>query len=188
MTVLGMVRYRKIYIGLILALLVLFLLIPSLNQKFLKRLEPDTSLYGRFSLNELSLYLFSQKPFLGSGFGTYQLFSAKFIEELGSGYGRGMGVAPHNEYLKFLCETGAVGFLAFIFLLYSLLRLGYRTFKSKAVTLKSEGSILLAVLTGILVYSLTDSGFSYGGIFLWTLIGLVEAKSHLTIENEKRRT
>jgi O-antigen ligase len=176
LTVMGMTRYKRVYMSLIMVLLIIFLLIPSLNQAFLKRIQPDSSFYGRFSFNQLSLYLFSQKPILGHGFGAYQLLSANAFGVSESIYGRDMGVAPHNDYLLFLSETGIIGFLAFIFLIYSLLKLGNTIYKNKNLILKAEGSILLAVLTGVLIFGLTDAGFGYGGIYLWTLIGLVEAK------------
>ena len=156
LTILGMARYKRIYLSLILSLLIIFLLIPNLNQAFLKRIQPDSSFYGRFSFNQLSLYLFSQKPLLGNGLGTYQLFSADVFGVMESSYGRDTGVGSHNDYLRFLSETGIVGFLAYLYLLYSLLRLGHTVFKNKIQTLKSDGSILLAVLAGILIYSLTD--------------------------------
>jgi len=178
-TIMGIIRYKKIYLSLILILLALFLLIPSLNQIFMNRIQLDTSFYGRFSFNQLSLYLFSQKPILGHGLGTYQLLSTDVFGVAQSSYGRDTGVASHNDYLKFLSETGVVGFLAYLFLLYSLLKLGHIIFKNKIPTLKSEGSILVAVIAGILIYSLTDSGFSYGGIYLWTLIGIVESRYRL---------
>lgn len=176
LTVIGVGQYRRIYLSLVLVLLTIFLLVPNLNQAFLNRIQPDTSFYGRFSLNQFSLYLFSQKPFLGNGLGTYQLFSADFFGDWQSSYGRDTGVGSHNDYLRFLSETGMAGFSAFIFLLYSLIKLGYTVFKNKTRTLKSEGSVLLSVLVGILIYSLADSGFLYGGIYLWTLIGIVESR------------
>jgi O-antigen ligase len=179
LTILGTARFKRIYVSLILVLLTLFLLIPSLNQAFLKRIQLDSSFYGRFSLNQLSFYLFSQKPVLGQGLGTYQLFSAEAFGKSLPTYGREMGVGSHNDYLRFLSETGMTGFLAYLFLLYSLLKLGHTIFKNKTSTLKSEGSILLAILSGFLIYSLTDSGFLYGGIYLWSLIGIIEGKYRL---------
>ncbi len=176
LTILGTARYKRIYLSLILVLLIVFLLIPGLNQAFLKRIQLDTSFYGRFSLNQFSLYLFSQKPILGCGVGSYELLSTSMFGDLGTSYGKNTSYGAHNDYLRFLSETGVAGFLAYLFLLYSLLKLGYKVFKNNIPTLKAEGCVLLAVLTGILMYSLTDSGFLYGGIYLWTLIGIVESR------------
>jgi O-antigen ligase len=180
LTILGMIRFKKIYLSLVLILLVLFLLIPSLNQIFMKRIQPDNSFYQRFSFNLFSLYLISQKPILGWGTGCYSLLSASTFGNLESSYGRDISFRAHNDYLMFLSEIGIVGFSAYLFLFYSLFKLGHKIFKNKSTNLQSEGSILLAVLAGVLLYNLSDQGFSNCGFFLWVLIGIVESRYRLS--------
>jgi len=179
MLIIGFARYKKFYLKLILVLLILLLFIPSFNQIFTRRIQPDDSFYGRFSFNQFSLALFSQKPILGHGLGTYALLSTPVFGEKRERYGRTLGVGAHNDYLRTLSETGIIGLFAFFFLFYSLFKTGRRIYRSGDYNLKSEALVLLAVLASILVYGLTDFGFAYGGIYLWTLIALVEAKSNL---------
>jgi O-antigen ligase len=179
MLILGFSKYKKFYLKLILISLIILLFIPGLNQIFLNRIQPDDSFYGRFSFNQFSLTLFSQKPILGHGLGTYALLSTPIFGEKGERYGRTSGAGAHNDYLRTLAETGIIGLFAFLFLFYSLFKMGRRIYQSGDYSLKSEALVLLAVLVSILVYGLTDFGLAYGGIYLWTLIGLVEAKSNL---------
>lgn len=178
MLTIGFSRYKKFYLKLILVLLIMLLFIPSLNQIFTRRIQPDDSFYGRFSFNQFSLALFSQKPILGHGLGTYALLSTSVFGENRERYGRSLGVGAHNDYLRTLAETGIIGLFAFLFLFYSLFKMERRIYQSGDYNLKSEALFLLAVSTSILVYGLTDFGFAYGGVYLWTLIALVEAKSN----------
>ena len=185
MMILGWSKYRKFFFRLILVFLIVVLLLPSLGQMVTRRIQPDGSFYGRFSFNQFSLLLFSQKPILGHGFGTYTALSTSVFGEKVERYGRVLGAAAHNDYLRTLAETGAVGLFSLLVLFLAVFRTGRRLRRSGDGELKLEALMLLAVLGAILVYGITDSGLSYGGIFLWTLIALVEKEAILTEEKLK---
>jgi len=182
MLVLGFSKYRKFSLRLILVFLIVVLLLPSLGQMVTKRIQLDESFYGRFSFNQFSLLLFSQKPILGHGFGTYTALSTPAFGEKGERYGRILGAAAHNDYLRTLAETGVVGLVSLLVLFLAVFRTGRHIRRWAGDELKLEALMLLAVLGTILVYGITDSGLSYGGIFFWTLVGLVEKKAILSRE------
>jgi len=83
----------------------------------------NTSLGRRIEMWKVALMAFWEKPFLGWGFDSYQaVYNQYYLSQeaikpaKGSGWGQ-----PHNDYLLFLVETGAVGFsLLMVFLLYPL--------------------------------------------------------------------
>jgi O-antigen ligase len=185
MMILGWSKYRRFFFRLALVFLILVLLLPSLGHMVTRRIQPDGSFYGRFSFNQFSLFIFSQKPILGHGFGTYTALSTSAFGEKGERYGRVVGVAAHNDYLRTLAETGVVGLVSLLILFLAVFRMGRRLRRSGDGELKLEALMLLAVLVSILVYGITDSGLSYAGIFLWTLIALVEKKAILSDEELK---
>lgn len=83
---------------------------------------------GRLNLSELAKNLFEQNQLFGIGWAQFSIKS----EEL---YASGFGTSVHNIYLQLLCETGYVGFFAFLLGVSSSL---YQTFKVR-LNLKKKG-------------------------------------------------
>ncbi|MCK4223697.1 MAG: O-antigen ligase family protein [candidate division Zixibacteria bacterium] len=183
--ILGFSRHKKLFLKFVLIVLITILLLPGLGQMFTKRIQLDSSFYGRFDFNQFSLFLFCQKPILGHGLGTFRLFSSSIFDYQEERYERTLGVGAHNDYFKTLAETGLVGLFSFLFLFYSLLKMGRRIYLSGDYNLKSEALVLFAVVSGILVYGLTDAGLAYGGIYLWSTIGIAEARYRLNCAESK---
>src|SRR3989442_14817584 len=65
------------------------------------------------------MQLFHQNPILGTGFNTYSYLgrTEKYRD-------------THNYYLKVLVETGIVGLLVFLWLLWGMFHLGFRLFQT----------------------------------------------------------
>ena len=114
--------------------------------------DPESSEGFRVYMFFEILNFISKNLFLGSGFlGVWILFDDK------SG-------SAHNQYLDVLFRTGILGFIAYIFLIYRLLRFLY---------LKDTG--LYWGLIGILIYGFVHETFklSHGAFILSFLLGMV---------------
>lgn len=77
---------------------------------------------GRIPMWLLAIELFKSSPILGIGWSGYRY---AYAVNLYSGYeGRAEFVNTHNVYLQLLCEVGIIGFLMFIFVLYTFVHNG----------------------------------------------------------------
>ncbi len=110
-----------------------------------------TSLGWRFYKWELLLSEWEQAPVLGRGIGT-TVTAVGHSEDVTSGQ------VPHNEYLRYLVETGIVGLVIVIAAIVLLLRALARR---RAATGSSIAMLGTAVVVGCLVNGLADNTFLY---------------------------
>jgi len=174
LSILGMLGKKRLIFFIFSVLIIMFLLIPNISNLFLERIKPDSSAMDRLVFNKFSLSLFTEKPSLGIGLGNYGLLSEERFGIAIERYGKAFGVAPHNDYLKFLVETGLIGLLLYLYLMYSALRIGIRLCKSDKVAFKNYGIFLISLILGILFFGITDSGFTYSWIYLWIILAIGE--------------
>lgn len=125
--------------------------------------------------------MFLVRPFLGWGYGNYDLYDWKFMERVEN-------VAPgswdinhgtsHNTYLTMLAETGAIGFLAYAFpaawwlglTIKALPRLPQQGFWSRKLLM----IMWLSVGFYILVAQILDMRFFwFNHTMLWLTLGLI---------------
>jgi O-antigen ligase len=91
-----------------------------------------------------------RSPLLGQGLGTTTTTegtSENHIE----------GFVPHNEYIRYLVETGAVGFATLLWAATLLFRALYR--RSRLLGTFNSGTLGIAILVGCLVDALVDNTF-----------------------------
>lgn len=113
----------------------------------------SASAASRFAIAKDSLHMFTGRPILGWGLGTFSLVYPKYQ----SFYSIFLVNHAHDDYLEALTETGLVGFTAVVWFIVLL----YRTSLRKITDWPNEprAGIRLAALvacTGILVHSLSD--------------------------------
>jgi O-antigen ligase len=107
----------------------------------------------RLDITKDCLKMFSHRPVLGWGLGTFptvypgyrSFYTNLFVNE------------AHNDYAQLLVETGLLGFALMLWFLISLYRHGWPT--SRSWEFKWAGAISLAALlgcTGILIHSFVD--------------------------------
>ncbi|MCZ6633409.1 MAG: tetratricopeptide repeat protein, partial [bacterium] len=118
---------------------------------------------GRLAMWQRTLEMISDWPIMGIGAGNW-----KFIYPL---YSQGdminVRVAPHrphNDFLWIWSELGTVGLVAYLFLLWTVFRTGFR--RLKALDGPMLTGALLACLTGILVNSLFSFPREFPGTWL----------------------
>jgi O-antigen ligase len=159
-------RARLFWIGVPLAAIGLWLALPSFFGRWSTALEVsrENSFLWRIGLWTFALRRFPEHPVFGSGPGTFMEYISYYKT----------GVASHQTWVGLLIETGAVGTLAFIVLLFAT---GRAIVRSRRAALPdhdplSEG--VLAVLIGFLAGSFGAYLFALPSaiIYFWVLAAL----------------
>jgi O-antigen ligase len=125
----------------------------------------DSSAQERLVLWDDAMDLFKRNPITGTGFQTY-------------GYmGRVGGFRDtHNYYVKILAETGIVGLMLYLLLLWKLFRSGFSLFFGTDDTFwRSIGLGFIALLVSITVMNFFGDRWTYQQAdgYLWILLGCV---------------
>jgi O-antigen ligase len=125
----------------------------------------DNSAEIRLQLWNDALDVVQSKPLTGTGFNTYA-----YMGRVGSYRD------THNIYLKVLVETGVLGLLLFLALLWKLFALGWRTFRTAEDPLfRSLGLAVAGWIVCAAVANLFGDRWTYLQVdgYLWVLGGLV---------------
>ncbi len=150
---LGKKRSPRIALGLTaVCVFILALLIFLGKGQVLGRLG-DLSPGIRLNITKDSLRMFSQRPILGWGLGTFPTVYPSFR----SFYTNLFVNEAHNDYAQLLVETGLLGFALMLWFVTCLYRHGLPT--SRRWEFKWDGAVSLAALlgcTGILFHSFVD--------------------------------
>ncbi len=170
----GFLKYRKFYFLFLLVGIIVFLFSTYFTSIIVERLQPNPSFWQRFDFNQFGILLFKQNPILGHGVGSYEIISQPQFGTISQTYGLKIGIAPHNDYIRFLAEGGLLGLTAFLFLMYSALKLSAKIFKSTYSNLRDYGVFLISLIVAILVFGITDQGFEYADFYFWLFLAIGE--------------
>jgi O-antigen ligase len=143
----------------------IFLAIPLGTQRITKEAStrlttvdhgrPDSTFAWRLHKWKTLLPEWEASPFLGRGLGTTTTGEA-------TSTARYVGEPPHNEYVRYLVETGAIGLTILLGALYVLTRSLLRRRRAlgfvEAGTLNAP-TLAIAIIAGCLVNSLADNTF-----------------------------
>jgi len=144
----------------------------TIPQRFIYRFSLDPRLtYYSFIFN-----LWKQYPILGVGFGNYGWYAASYFSS-------SLLVSAHGVFQEFLIETGILGFLSLIFLVFIYYRIMFRALKKNKDTPWYPYILgFLACFTAMMVQYLTfGDRFS---LYFWVLLGISIATLRL-IKKEK---
>ena len=125
----------------------------------------DASAQTRVNLWEDAEALIAASPVFGTGFQTYAYMGR--MEDLRD---------THNYYLKILVETGAIGLLMFLYLLWRMFALGYQLYRqSEDPFLSAVGLGFSALMVGMFFTNLFGDRWSYFQVdgWMWMLLGAV---------------
>lgn len=161
-------KFRQVIIfSFIFALVLQGVLIAFLNisvtDLFFSSTGRDASFTGRVPLWQELVKIGSQRPILGSGYGTF--WSSGAVYDLWEKV-RWTPVSSHNGYIDIFMNLGLVGLLALFFF---LLR-AYRNISQTIETDKEFGNLIFIFFIIILVQNVTESTLSIANSFLWILI------------------
>lgn len=163
---------KKYFIVLLVFILIAFS-IPQIRVRFLNLLSPiyleKARTYGRLFRWNLAISIFSLKPIFGVGPGG-------FGGAVASRLGMFEGLYVDNYYLKTLVEVGLVGFISFLYLIFSILRKGVSNLIN--LTQEKEKMICLGIFLGLIAFflnNLTENLWEIPtlSVTMWSLIGIL---------------
>lgn len=137
------------------------------------RLTKDPSLKRRIATWKFTILMIKDRPWLGSGIGTYKYntlrYQAQFFSEGENRtlYPHGFADKAHNEYLQLWAELGLVGLVIFFWLIYTYFRFGLRTLRDITDNKDIEDKVkftrqgLIIGLMGAVVAFLVDAFFGF---------------------------
>jgi O-antigen ligase len=116
--------------------------------------EPNTSLAWRLKKWNLLLHVWKEHPIVGLGLGTT-------ITEGAIPGNKFAGEPPHNEYVRYLAETGVIGLVVVAAAVATLFRALVRRRSEVAKSAASSMTLALVVVVGFLVDALADNTLLY---------------------------
>ena len=180
----GFFKLRKVLLIGLLFLMLVSISVPLLQERIkdVVTLEPFSSLVWRFRLWENTIPFFFEKPVLGHGLSSFQVLSRDV---------QGLSILPapeaHNDYLKILIETGAVGLTIYILIYLKLLIFNLSVyFKSKDKYLKDISFLAILLLVTFLVMSFGDN-ILRGTATQWALFAYLGGVSSLNIRRKNQK-
>ena len=179
--ILTALRYPKVLLGVLIALIFSFLISDSIRNRVEDIYNPpaDSSVRWRFMQWERMYGLFLKEPLTGYGIGTETVLHLKeFGPNAGNQY-------IHNDFLRIALETGIVGFISYSMLLFiALFQLISHYRKEKNPWIKDFGLFVLALFIAMLSFSLTNNTLRET-VTQWTLWSLVAISLSLYSQGEK---
>jgi len=182
---LGVVNQRKLLIVVAVLLISWQALLPaSVQQRIMMTYDQsdgggslDASAQTRVNLWTDAEALIAASPVFGTGFQTYSYMGR--MEDLRD---------THNYYLKILVETGAIGLLMFLYLLWRMFTLGYRLYlESEDPFLAAVGLGFSTLMVGMFLANLFGDRWSYFQVdgWMWMLLGVVVRGLILTEQTQE---
>jgi O-antigen ligase len=168
--------HRRILFALI---FFIFLGLSSLSfQKYEQIMDSNgrSSLHSRFMIWDSSFLMLEGSPFFGIGPGTFQkvyldnqkYFPVPYLEWAVS--------EPHNTYLAFYLESGLVGFVGFLLIIFWLLKKSWRS------------DLVFVFLVYFLIHGMVDTLYWKNDLsfIFWIVVavGYASAKKSLEIKSE----
>ena len=150
------------------------------------KIHLDSSFQQRILYMKTAWVMFSDNPFLGVGSGNYSEHYDKYSEQVGSIVSSyedfGKPRLPHSLYLQIASETGIIGFIIFISIIFLTLMNFLSSYKRfKKVGDYDSGSIVISFMFGFIGY-LISSFFLHGDYirYFWLLVAIAVAANHIS--------
>lgn len=132
------------------------------------------SLTQRIENINQTLYVYRENPVFGVGFNNFRYARDRYVQKDWVDYPSHAGAGSDNSFALILATTGIPGILAYLYLLYKILRLGLNNLKKTPYAW-----ILVISLVGLVANSflLNSLFYSFIMIWMWIIIGLTENNS-----------
>ncbi|WP_162182468.1 O-antigen ligase family protein [Lacinutrix jangbogonensis] len=116
-----------------------------------------TNTTGRDRLWISALKDFKRNPWLGVGIGNWKFTSKEELLKISKGDGVAFYKRVHNDYLKYLAETGLFGFLFYLAYIIIIVFFALKLFKNSA----NENKMIYATLIIALIAYVIDAFFNF---------------------------
>lgn len=165
LSVLGLLRYRRLLVAGFVLILIVVLTVPSVQARLTGE-NASESFDWRLDVWDASLSILKKPTLLGSGLDTSPILINQLLPRFLT--------PPHNDYFKVTMEVGLAGVFVFGLLQISFLTLGWKAFRSTQPSRSFLGLTILAITMSGLVISLSDNYLSYTSVqwYYWALIAL----------------
>lgn len=180
--VIGLLKQRKVLIGLCILLFTWTLIVPpAVQQRIEMTYNPTTGSLDNSSATRLSLWnnamdVFTQNMWLGAGFDTYAYMHLNKRSD-------GVYYADtHNYFVKVLAETGVVGMCLFLWLLFRMLGESFQLIRHArdpffaSLGLGTIGWIICSIVAN--AFGDRWTLLQVNG-YMWVIVGLVCHARHL---------
>lgn len=177
--VIGLIK-KRILMVVVLVVILLLLVVPSpITDRFSDLSGPANTFLDRRAAWQVALHGYSGQPvsglLLGAGWG--------YLDRVGLGAIGRVGVPVHNDYIRLLVETGAIGLFSYIVV---LLLMGYRALRNLRESEDSYFEALSLTFVGILtanvVISASDASVIASPVtqaYFWSYAAMAQAISAL---------
>jgi len=169
--IIGIVKFRKLLLVFIILALFSYSLVPTLQERVNDTFNfqnYDSSIVWRYNLYKDSWGIAKEKPILGHGSDT-----ASTLIEYNRSYRLG-SPEPHNDYLKTFIETGVIGLISLLLLVFSTIHYLYKKYKYSSLRkIKALNFFLLASFLAISLVSFGDNVLNDTALqwSMWFVIG-----------------
>jgi O-antigen ligase len=170
-------KKKLISISIIIMILIIFLLPKSFTTEGTNILRATSS--GSRIITALeTLNVIKQSPLYGVGFNAYRYAMNKMGHNDLNWQKTHAGAGTDNSFLFVLATTGIIGFAAFTYLLFKILRLGFTKRKKNTYAV-----VLLSALIGLMVGSIFVNSLFYVFILEWIWILAAFTEGNVATEN-----
>ena len=143
---------------------------------------------NRHQIWQANIDMIKERPLFGWGYGNYKQFREPYYARYPAA---DTHAHAHNNFLQVWVDSGLVGLLAFLFLLWRILGSGWQAYHSLPVEEEPLRSLTLGgtlSLVGFLLGGLTQYNFGDAEVVIvfWTMTGILMRVSEWTREESQR--
>jgi len=163
--------FLRILIGVILISFIIFTTSNKLDQ--IINSENRSSFHSRLMVWNASVEIIKDSPFFGIGPGTFQDVYLSYSKNFDEPYLEWAVPQPHNIFLAFYLQTGLIGFIGFVLILFWFF--ANNNLKNKFNIQYSIFNILICLMIYILIHGLVDTTYWKNdlSLMLWMIIGIM---------------
>lgn len=174
--ILSLVAQGKRFIFTVAVIIVVIILIsmPAVSDFVNKQFQGDV----RPAIWKSTLHMIGARPWLGWGKGAYFIYYPQFriTDYWLSSHPKNLTIHAHNEYLQILAETGVIGLVVFMILIFLIIGIGIKKINNLAN--QSQRFLMIGLVSGVigmLVHNFVCNNLQFyaNAIFLWFMLGLV---------------
>jgi O-antigen ligase len=144
--------------------------------------QKENSLLSRYVIWHAAVGLIPSSPWIGHGVGSFAILLGSVSARINK---------AHNDYLRFLVETGLLGLVSFLVMMVHVLRAGLRLYTTGPdPERRGLGACLVASTTALLVMALTDNVFVSPFLqwYFWGFVGIVQLyQKDVTMQDSGQR-
>lgn len=162
---------KKLILSALVILILIILIIPKSFQTEGTNLLRIASVNARLDSINNSIGIIKDNPILGVGFNAYRYAQHRYgFLDGGAWKTTHAGAGTDNSFLFVLATTGLIGFISFIYLLFSIFKVAIKK-RNKMVSI-----ILISSLAGLIINSMFINSLFYIFImeWIWILAGVTE--------------